>query len=66
MALVRLRTTVTLLLVLFCAGVLQSHSFNLETRLPIVKRGHTESYFGFAVAGHQSFDELKGEVEHSW
>ncbi|XP_050530461.1 integrin alpha-PS1 isoform X2 [Daktulosphaira vitifoliae] len=40
--------------------------FNLETRLPIVKHGHYGSYFGYSVAGHQSFDELKGQVENSW
>jgi hypothetical protein len=38
----------------------------LETRLPVIKRGNPESYFGFSVAEHQSFDEVKGQVEKSW
>lgn len=47
-------------------AVQRTCSFNLETRLPIVKRGKKDSYFGYSVAGHQSFDELIGEVEDSW
>lgn len=39
--------------------------FNLETRLPIVKRGKADSYFGYSVAGHQSLDDVDA-VDQSW
>ncbi|XP_003246766.1 integrin alpha-PS1 isoform X2 [Acyrthosiphon pisum] len=54
------------LLLLLCNSAFRAHGFNLETRLPIVKRSLEVSYFGYSVAGHQSFDEIKGEVENSW
>jgi len=41
-------------------------SFNLETRLPVIKRGTDGSYFGYSVAEHQSVDEIKNKVEQSW
>jgi len=28
------------------------HSFNLEPKLPVIKRGEVSSYFGFSVAQH--------------
>ncbi|XP_054286091.1 integrin alpha-PS1-like isoform X2 [Macrosteles quadrilineatus] len=40
--------------------------FNLETRLPVIKRGTEGSYFGYSVAEHQSINEEKRQVEHSW
>ncbi|XP_050439552.1 integrin alpha-PS1 isoform X2 [Adelges cooleyi] len=54
------------LLVVYCTIIRWAHGFNLEVRLPIVKHGHFGSYFGYSVAGHQSFDDLKGQVENSW
>ncbi|KAL1137846.1 hypothetical protein AAG570_009542 [Ranatra chinensis] len=38
------------------------YGFNLETRLPVIKRGNEGAYFGFSVAEHQSFDEVKGQI----
>jgi len=54
------------LLLLLCDSAFRAHGFNLETRLPIVKRSLEVSYFGYSVAGHQSYDEIKGQVENSW
>lgn len=31
-------------------------SFNLEPKLPVIKRGETSSYFGFSVAQHSTED----------
>lgn len=58
-----------LLVVLWCSDTIISRTecFNLETRLPIVKRGKLrESYFGYSVAGHQSTIGNFGEVANSW
>lgn len=55
-----------LLLLLCCDSAIRVHCFNLETRLPIVKRSLEVSYFGYSVAGHQSYDEIKLQVENSW
>ena len=30
--------------------------FNLEPRIPVIKNGAAESFFGFSVALHQSFE----------
>ncbi|XP_058978100.1 integrin alpha-PS1 isoform X2 [Musca domestica] len=47
-----LRILSTALLVLV-AGVLMTHSFNLESRLPIVKfNANPTSYFGYSIATH--------------
>lgn len=54
------------LLLLLCDSAFRTHGFNLETRLPIVKRSLEVSYFGYSVAGHQSYDEIKLQVENSW
>ncbi|XP_060847943.1 integrin alpha-PS1 isoform X2 [Rhopalosiphum padi] len=57
----------SLLVLLLCDSAFRAvHCFNLETRLPIVKRSLEVSYFGYSVAGHQSYDELKLQVENSW
>lgn len=34
--------------------------FNLESRIPVIKRGAPGSYFGYAVAEHQEFVERTG------
>lgn len=41
------------------------NSFNLEARIPVVKRGLKGSYFGFSVAEHQEISEDNGERK-SW
>ena len=37
-------------------------AFNLDTKIPIVKTGPEDSYFGFSVAEHQIYNEITGEV----
>lgn len=37
-------------------------SFNLEPRLPIIKRGQDNSYFGYSVAQHIIQDETRGRI----
>lgn len=36
--------------------------FNLETRLPLVKQGHRNSYFGYSVAQHIIIDEATKRI----
>lgn len=48
-----------------------NYSFNLEPRLPVIKRNGAKSdspggYFGYSVAEHQTFKEGTKEVENSW
>ncbi|XP_077299623.1 multiple edematous wings isoform X2 [Arctopsyche grandis] len=38
-------------------------AFNLEVRVPIIKQGHEESYFGYSVAQHQTQKENESK---SW
>ena len=42
--------------------------FNLEPRIPVIKNGAAESFFGFSVALHQSFEERYdgSEVRKDW
>ncbi|GFT77701.1 uncharacterized protein TNCV_4245671 [Trichonephila clavipes] len=47
-------TLLTVTLFLFEYGL----CFNLETRLPVIKIGPQESYFGYSVAQHQIIDDL--------
>lgn len=42
------------------------YSFNLETRIPVIKRGKPGSYFGFSVAEHQSVDDVNGAITDTW
>lgn len=40
-------------LVVLCLAIIQTVTgFNLENRLPIIKYGTTDSYFGYSVAEH--------------
>lgn len=41
---------VFLLLLLHCVS--DGEGFNLEPKLPVIKRGDPSSYFGFSVAQH--------------
>ena len=54
-----------LLLVCLLGG---TFSFNLEPRLPVLKNGAPESFFGFSVALHQSVEERYdgSEVRKDW
>ncbi|XP_075237654.1 multiple edematous wings [Lycorma delicatula] len=40
--------------------------FNLESRLPVIKRGSEGSYFGYSVAEHQAVSDVSNKIEHSW
>ncbi|XP_069676356.1 integrin alpha-PS1 isoform X2 [Periplaneta americana] len=57
--------------VLWYVVLVQFHSFgvltfNLESRLPVIKIGDTPgSYFGYSVAEHQTIDEVSNEID-SW
>lgn len=53
-----------LFLLLLCFVHLCS-PFNLEPRLPIVKRGPVDSYFGFSVAQHVIADETRKRVSEA-
>ena len=47
----------TVFTVLIYYGV---HGFNLDTKIPIVKKGRANSYFGFSVAQHMIADSEGG------
>ncbi|XP_076754708.1 multiple edematous wings [Xylocopa sonorina] len=42
------------------------HAFNLEPRLPVIKRGLSGSYFGYSVAEHQETYDDTTEKPKSW
>uniref|UniRef100_A0ABD2WID0 Integrin alpha-2 domain-containing protein n=1 Tax=Trichogramma kaykai TaxID=54128 RepID=A0ABD2WID0_9HYME len=50
-------TRLVVLLVLLLQSTALLLAFNLETRIPIIKRGSQGSYFGFSVAEHQEHHE---------
>lgn len=39
-----------------------AYGFNLETRLPLVKHGQRNSYFGYSVAQHIIIDEVTKRI----
>ncbi len=41
-----------------------SYAFNMDTNVPIVKEGRTDSYFGFSVTQHQVYKHQTGTSEH--
>ncbi|RZF34110.1 hypothetical protein LSTR_LSTR014049 [Laodelphax striatellus] len=55
-----------LLLIVFNHNINLNLGFNLEARIPIIKRGSTGSYFGYSVAEHQAVNEVTNKVEHNW
>jgi hypothetical protein len=59
-----------LVLITLSALVLSSppvlDAFNLEPRIPVVKRGTEGSYFGYSVAMHQSVDPITNADLDSW
>ncbi|XP_049862798.1 integrin alpha-PS1 isoform X1 [Schistocerca gregaria] len=59
-ACVYLRIVLTACCVVCCA------TFNLEARIPIIKRGAIDSYFGYSVAEHQVINEATGVIEENW
>lgn len=50
MALVRYRLSAILILLPYLSP---AFSYNVDTKVPIVKEGNPDSYFGFSVAEHQ-------------
>lgn len=42
------------------------NSFNLESRLPIVKYGEKDSYFGYSVATHVQVDTKGPDERTRW
>ncbi|XP_014242194.1 integrin alpha-PS1 isoform X1 [Cimex lectularius] len=51
-------TALELVLALVTLLARESHCFNFETRLPVIKEGRAGSYFGFSVALHEISDRL--------
>ncbi|XP_017852272.1 integrin alpha-PS1 isoform X2 [Drosophila busckii] len=52
----RTRITAYAALLLLCCFVQDAACFNLEQRLPLIKYGHANSYFGYSVATHSIGD----------
>lgn len=55
---------ISLFLTLLCLSLVLG--FNLEIRLPVVKKGTEGSYFGYSVAEHQSINDVNNKIEHNW
>lgn len=51
-------------LFLFLGVLALSNAFNLDTNVPIVKEGRTDSYFGFSVTQHQVYRRRTGTTDH--
>lgn len=54
------------LLIAFNYCVNDTMAFNLENRLPIVKYGEADSYFGYSVAGHEIGDDEDDLPAEKW
>lgn len=60
-------------LIVFCSFLIMmidycvddTEAFNLENRLPIVKYGDVETYFGYSVAGHE-VDVINSNQTEKW
>nr|XP_033325030.1 integrin alpha-PS1 [Megalopta genalis] len=50
----------------FIFNVYLVYTFNLEPRIPVIKRGLNGSYFGYSVAEHQEIPEDGSENLKSW
>lgn len=55
-----------LLLIAFNYCVNDTVAFNLENRLPIVKYGDADTYFGYSVAGHEIGDDEDDVPTEKW
>jgi hypothetical protein len=53
-----------ILILCFCLCHLCS-CFNFEPRLPVIKRGPLDSYFGFSVAQHLIADETRKKISEA-
>ncbi|XP_020611532.1 integrin alpha-9-like [Orbicella faveolata] len=56
-----------MLLLLASMSCIIQHSFgyNIETELPVIRRGDAGSYFGFSVANH-AFEQFLDQKNQSW
>ncbi|XP_026672705.1 integrin alpha-PS1 isoform X2 [Ceratina calcarata] len=53
-------------LVLIIFNVCLVHCFNLEPRIPVIKKGLNGSYFGYSVAEHQELSDDGSQKPKSW
>lgn len=62
-----LNFTSKMLLLLASMSCIIQHSFgyNIETELPVIRRGDAGSYFGFSVANH-AFEQFLDQKNQSW
>lgn len=49
--------------VCICVLLISVSTFNLDDKLPLIKKGEVNSYFGFSVAQHKEFGENENK---SW
>ncbi|XP_076618885.1 multiple edematous wings isoform X2 [Colletes latitarsis] len=50
----------------FILNVCLVYTFNLEPRIPVIKRGLNGSYFGYSIAEHQEISDDSTEKPKSW
>ena len=60
------KISIMLVLITLSAFLSPVSAFNLEPRIPVVKRGTEGSYFGYSVAMHQSVDPITNADLDSW
>lgn len=53
-------------LLILVSGISHVFCFNLEARIPVIKRGSTGSYFGYSVAEHQEITDDGTQKSTSW
>lgn len=53
-------------LILLLSSIHNIFGFNLEARIPVVKRGSPGSYFGYSVAEHQEISDDAEKKLTSW
>lgn len=62
----QLCSMITIVWLLTATSLTQIDAFNLENRLPIVKRGEDGTYFGYSVASHVITDEEYDTNQQKW
>lgn len=50
----------------FILNIYLVYTFNLEPRIPVIKKGLNGSYFGYSVAEHQEIPDDNTEKPKSW
>lgn len=51
-------------LFIYLLFVCEINCFNLDARIPIIKRGKVGSYFGYSVAEHEEIDESSNNIKN--